>query len=69
MQKETKWKSKHSQVTIFIIIAIVIIAVLAVLLIPRIKITPVSPEEADRYIGACAEKAVNDIKKTVSLQG
>jgi len=62
-------KSKCSQVTIFIIIAIVIIAVLAVLLIPRINIIAAPSEDANKYIGACAEKAVNDIKKTISLQG
>ncbi|MBI2047082.1 hypothetical protein HYT26_02890 [Candidatus Pacearchaeota archaeon] len=68
-EKKSGKLNKRSQITIFIIIAIVIIGVLAVLLIPKIKIVATNPEDADKYIGVCAEKAINEIKKTISLQG
>lgn len=65
-------KSKRSQVTIFIIIAIIIIAlaVLFYFLLPQIETTTGFDEQNPAaFIQACIKDKINDAVETVSLQG
>ena len=69
MRQEIRNKSKRSQVTIFVIIAIAIVAVLLVVYFPQLKkiIIPAAPSE---YVPLdCIEKIVNGNLGKIMLRG
>jgi len=61
-------KSKRSQLTIFIIIALVIVAILLILFYPRIKVLVTGTAPTD-YIEQCVKEATEEALGKISVQG
>ncbi len=61
-------KSKRSQLTIFIILALVIVAILMVLFYPRLKVLILGPSPTD-FIKKCAEDATEEVLEKIKVQG